>query len=72
MSICDNAKDLAPSRLYVALTKIFTIIASSICSYVLFVGLDSNSSRFELIALDTSPILVINDTKSLKLEHFPL
>ena len=65
MSICDNAKGQAPSRLYVALTKISTIIV------VLFVGLDSNSSRFELIALGTSPILKINDTKSLKLEHFP-
>ena len=39
MSICDNARNLAPSRLYAAL-KIFTIVASSICSCVLFVGLD--------------------------------
>ena len=38
MSICDNAKGLAPSRLYVALTKIFLIIASSICSCELFEG----------------------------------
>ena len=39
MFICNNAKGLAPSRLYVALTKISTIIASSICSCVLFVRL---------------------------------
>ena len=32
MSICNNAKGLAPPRLYVALTKISKIIASSICS----------------------------------------
>ena len=57
MSIYDNAKGLAPSRLYVTLTEIYTIITISICSCVLFVGLDSNSSRFESITLDTSPIL---------------
>ena len=41
--------------MYVASTKtspISRVIDSSIYSCVLFVGLDSNSSRFELLAVD--------------------
>ena len=50
MFICDNTKGLSLSRLYVASTKTLprsTVVASSICNYVLFVELDNNSSRFE-------------------------
>ena len=49
-SYVDNIKGPFPNRLYVVLTKTVptsTVTASSICSYVLFVGLDNNSSRFE-------------------------
>ena len=49
-SCVDNAKGPSSSRLHVALTKtltISTVTDSSICSYVLFVGLSNNSSRFE-------------------------
>ena len=46
MFICDNARGLLLSRLCVALTITSTVIASSICSYVLFVVLDSNSNKF--------------------------
>ena len=46
--------------------NISNIYSNSICSCVLFVGLDSNSRRFDFVAVDTSVVLVINDTKSLK------
>ena len=49
-SYFDNTKGPSPSCLHVALTKTLptsTVIASSICSCVLFVGLDNNSSRFQ-------------------------
>ena len=68
----DYAKGKSRSRLYVcyvALTRTSptsAVITSSICSCVLFVGLDNNSSRFDLLAVNTSPSLVINDTTSPK------
>ena len=58
----ENAKGTSLSRLYVALTKTSptsTVIASSIYSCVLSVGLDSNSSRLDLLGVDTSPVVVI-------------
>ena len=66
----DNAKGTSPSRirLSVAITKTSpksTLIASSICS-VVSVGIESNSSKFDLLAVDVLPVLVINDTTSPK------
>ena len=68
MFICDNAKGLSFLILYVALTKTSTVIASSICSCVLLVGLDSDSRKCESLSQNTSSI---NETKLLKLELFP-
>ena len=52
MFICNNVKGL----LLQDCMLISTVIASCICSCVLFVRSDSNSSKFELLALDTSPV----------------
>ena len=55
---------LREREIYITLTKASptsTVITSYICSCVLFVGLDSGSRRLDLLAVDTSPVLVIID-----------